>query len=54
MKTVLSIISNKDLYKLSEGKAFIKWLKNKFTDTLVKIDLDAEYKLFLKSHPEYK
>jgi hypothetical protein len=54
IKTVKSMIENKHLAKLSEGKAHIRWLKNKFSDTSVEIDVNEQYDLFLKDHPEYK
>lgn len=55
IKTVQSITDNENLAKLSEGKAYIKWLRNKFKETpLLEIDVDAEYELFLQDHPEYK
>lgn len=54
LKTVQQMIDNKALAKLSEGKAFIKYLKETFRNTNVKIDVDEEYEKFLTKNPEYK
>ena len=54
LKTVQQMIDNKALAKLSEGKAFIKYLKQTFKNTNVEIDVDEEYNKFLTKHPEYK
>jgi hypothetical protein len=54
MKPVKVTTENKHLAKLSEGKAYIKWLKKKFPDLNVPIDANKEYALFLIDHPEYK
>lgn len=48
------MIDNKELAKLSEGKAFIKYLKQTFRNTNVEIDVDEEYEKFLIKNPEYK
>lgn len=54
IKTVQSMIDNKDLGKLTEGAAFIKYLKKEFTDTTIEIDVDAEYEKFLTKNPHHR
>lgn len=55
IKTVKEVIENKSLVKLSEGKAFIEYLKRTFfVNTDVQIDVDAEYKIFLTENPQYR
>jgi len=54
IKTVKEMIENKHLLALTEGAGFIKWLKSKFKDTNVKIDVDAEYELFEEETPHFK
>lgn len=54
IKTVQSVVGNKGLAKLSIGKAYIKWLKKKFKDTSVEVDVDAEYELFLQDNPHFR
>jgi len=54
IKTVKSMIENRDLAKLSEGAAFIRYLKKEFKDTSISIDVDYEYENFLVKNKEYR
>ncbi len=54
-KTVKEMIENKSLAKLSEGRAFIKYLERTyFVNTDVQIDVDAEYEIFLTENPQHR